>query len=449
MSTEHAISATGTAGKLRFQNWPPSTLLAVIVALVLPFNSQLPSVARALWFMCIVTLLGLPIVLRKPGQRPLYPAIWVLAGFASFVTVFTATLKASPVENLFIGAQLVLLIGFGPFAMTASALADTRFIPRISIAYLVGQTFSSIVAVLQLVVGPILGSKPLQGRAYGLAEHPNSLGYLACIGVLISLQMVLTTKFRVWTIGALVINVLALIASGSVSSMMAVSVGFVVLAVVNRNKFGRMLLGAIGCALVLWILAKFSAVFAFLPSVDSRYGQVTGQTESVSSWDLRTLTYEWAWDRIVDHPIIGVGLNAKYSGTFNGVTVTHNVFLRAWYQGGAFLALAMLLIIIGVLIVTANAIAHRRHGGEVAVLVAIFAFALTSALFEQRHFWLPVLAAWASLSATAVRQRETPNTANPPSRASNGSFNARFAPDCTRSASHSRLSGRSSLRGSS
>lgn len=397
---------------LRQSRWPATTWLAVAVAFALPFNSQLPSIGRALWFVCIVALITIPIAARRSGQLPIYPAIWVFAGFASLITVFTATLEGTIAENLFIGAQLLLLLGFGPFAMTASALADPKFTQRVGTAFVVGQSISSTVAIVQLTVGPVLGSEPLQGRAYGLSEHPNSLGYLACIAILISLQLLLNSRSRTWTTGALVINVMALIASGSVSSMMAVCVGFVVLLLVNRNKIGKMIFGAVGCALILWMIARSSAIFTFLPSIGGRYDQVTGQTESVSSWGLRTLTYEFAWSRILENPVVGVGLNPKYSGTFNGVTVTHNVFLRAWYQGGAFLACAVLLVIIAVLIVTVKAVLRKQHGGEVAVLIAIFVFALTSALFEQRHFWLPVLVAWASISAAAVRGRR-PALASP------------------------------------
>ena len=160
----------------------------------------------------------------------------------------------------------------------------------------------------------------------------------------------------------------------------------------------------------LWLVARFSGVFTYLPSVTGRYGQVTGQTESVSSWKLRTLTYDFAWSRLTEDPLFGVGLGAKFSGTYNGITVTHNVFLRAWYQGGLLFGIAIGLIVIAVLIVSIRAMVEKQFGGEASVLVAVFAFALTSALFEQRHFWLPVLVAWGSISAAAIRQRVSVGT---------------------------------------
>jgi len=386
--------------------WPPTTVLGSVVAVVLPFNHALPSVPRALWYACVVALIGAPMLFRQAGRRPLYPAVWVFAGYASLAALLTATTAATINENLFVAAQFVLLIGIGPFAMTANALIDPKFVQRVSIAFLAGQFPSAAAAIAQLLGEPVLGNEPLQGRAYGLSEHPNTLGYLSCLAVLISLQFLLTARrFRLLAFASLGANIIALIASGSVSAMMALAIGLAVLIISMRDHITKMAIGAAACVVILWLLGRFSGIFAHLPSVIGRYGQVTGQTESLSSWEMRTLTYDFAWRRILRDPIFGVGLNADYSGTYNGITVTHSVLLRAWYQGGVFLAIAMGFIVIAVLIVVLRAMITKEHGGEASVLVAIFAVALTSALFEQRHFWLPVLVAWASISAAAIKQR--------------------------------------------
>lgn len=387
--------------------WPPTTVLAVVVAAILPLNHMLPSVARAVWYACIVALIAIPIIFRHPGRRPLYPAVWVFAGYASVVALLTATRSATIDENLFVGSQLALLIGIGPFAMTANALTDPKFVQRVSIAFMSGQFLSAVTAIAQLLGHPVLGTEPLQGRAYGLAEHPNTLGYMSCLATLIALQILISSR-RSWllTLIALTVNILALVASGSVSAMMALAFGLAVLIVSMRDHLGRMALGAVACAVALWLLGRVSGVFDYLPSVLGRYGQVTGETQSLSSWDMRTLTYDFAWGRILREPIYGVGLNADYSGTYNGITVTHSVFLRAWYQGGIVLAIAIGLIVIAASIVALRAMVEKGHAGEASVLVAIFTVALTSALFEQRHFWLPVLVAWASISAAAIARRD-------------------------------------------
>jgi O-antigen ligase len=387
--------------------WPPTTVLGSVVAVILPLNHMLPSVPRALWFACIVALIGMPILFMRTGLRPLYPAVWVFAGFASLVALLTATNAATVDENLFVGAQLVLLVGVGPFAMTANVLADPKFAQRVGIAYLIGQSLSAVAAIAQLLGRSVLGVEPLQGRAYGLSEHPNTLGYMSCLAILIALHFLLVSRrFRLLAVAALAANIMALIAAGSVSAMMALAVGLAVLIISMRDHLGKMTLGAGAVAVALWLLGRFSGVFAYLPSITGRYGQVTGQTESLSSWKMRTLTYDFAWHKIMQDPVFGIGLNPGYSGTYNGITVTHNVFLRAWYQGGILLAIAVALIVIAVLIVALRAMVEKKQGAEASVLVAIFAVALTSALFEQRHFWLPVLVACASISAAAIKRRD-------------------------------------------
>lgn len=387
-------------------SWPPITVLGSAVAFALPFNHALPSILRALWFACIVALIGIPLLVMRTGRRPLYPGVWVFGGYASLIAILTATNSATIQENLFVGAQLVLLVGFGPFAMTANALLDPQFAQRVGGAFLVGQTLSAIAAISELLGRPLLGGEPLQGRAYGLSEHPNTLGLMSCLAILIALQMLLSSRrFRPLAFVVLSANIISLIASGSVSSMMAVSAGLAVLIICRRKLLGKLALGGIACAVALWLLDKFTSIFTYLPSVIGRYGQVTGQTQSLGSWEVRTRTYEFAWQRISDEPIFGVGLHPKYGGTYNGTTVTHNVILRAWYQGGIILAIAIALIVVAILIVALQAMTKKSHGGEASILVAVFAFAFTSALFEQRHFWLPVIVAWGSISAAAIRQK--------------------------------------------
>ena len=407
MTTRQRVEPKQTPNPTPQENvpWAPITVLGVIVAAALPFNHTLPSAPRALWFVCVVALICAPVLLMRAG-RPLYPAVWAFAGFSSVVTILVATKAATVDENLFVGSQLALLVGVGPFAMTANVLVDPKFVQRVSVAFLAGQSVSAVTAILQLLGRPVLGSEPLQGRAYGLAEHPNSLGYLACLAILIALNMLLAKRrYQMPLFGALAANIIALVASGSVGAMAALAMGLAVLMVSRRDQLGKMALGGVVCAIMLVLIGKLSGVFTYLPSVTGRYGQVMGQTESVSSWGLRTLTYEFAWRGISQEPIFGVGLSSKYSGTYNGITLIHNVFLRAWYQGGILLAIAIALIVAAVLIVSLRGMIRKEDGGEISVLVAIFAVALTSALFEQRHFWLPVLVAWASISAAAVKQK--------------------------------------------
>ncbi|CAA0128237.1 Uncharacterised protein [Mycolicibacterium vanbaalenii] len=376
------------------------------VFFLLPINRALPLAPRTLWFAVILLLIAIPIISLR-AARPLYPGIWAFAGYASVVAILTSTKTSTIEQNLFVGMQLFILLGFGVFALTASAVTEPKFVERVSGAFLIGQSLSAIAAVLQVLGQSALGAQAVHGRAPGLAGHPNSLGLLSCIAILLALQiLVATRKFRVFVIAALSANMLALFASGSLSSFMAVAIGLLVFILCRREHVGKLTIGGIAFAVTLWLVGRFSGIVDYLPSVVQRYRQVTGQTDAESSWEFRMRTYDFAWSKVVEEPFFGNGLNAESSGTFNGITVTHNLVLRGWYQGGAFLAVAFALIVAAVLIVAARAIVRKEHGAEAAILVAIIAFALTSAFFEQRDYWLPLLFAWASISAAQIKLRQ-------------------------------------------
>lgn len=415
MTTKQRVDAkaASTPPLMPKARWAPTTVLGMVIAIALPFNQHLPSAPRALWFACVAALICIPILFAHVGRRPLYPAVWIFGGYAALVAILTATKQATIEENLFVGSQLVLLIGFGPFALTAINLTDPKFVQRVSAAFLVGQFLSDIAAIGQLLGISTVGSGPIWGRAYGLAEHPDTLGFMTCLGSLIALQFLLATrKFRLLVLIALAANIMALIASGTLSGMLALSLGIVVVIISRRDHLGKIALAAAACGSALWLIGKSSTIFNYLPSVQQRFLEVTGQTSSDSSLQARTQTYRYAWSNIIDEPVPGIGLAIKYSQTVEG-DATHNVFLRAWYQGGIILAAAVAIILIAVLIVGVRAMIKKEYGAEASVLVAVFAYALTSTFFEQRQFWLPVLVAWGSISAITIRKRNMTVTCRP------------------------------------
>ncbi len=400
-------ATTGTSASVQ---WSFTTLLWATVAIALPLNRALPPAPRTIWFVLILVSIAVPFFSAKPA-RPLYPAVWVFAAYASIVATFTATKQSTVAQNLFVGAQLVALLGFGVFSLTSCVRNDPRFAVRVAGAFLIGQSVSALAAISQVLGQQFLGVASMNGRAPGLAGHPNSLGILASVAILLALHFsVHTRKFRLLTIVALATNVLALFASGSLSSFMALGAGLLVFTFCKREHLTRLVVSGFIFLVALWGLTYYVGVFNYLPSVAKRYQQVTGQTDAESSWGFRMRTYEFAWQRVVDEPLFGTGLGSESSGTFNGITVTHNLILRGWYQGGLLLALALTIIIVSIALVAIHAIARRQHGVEAAILVAVAAFALTSAFFEQRDYWLPLLLAWASISSgfAGVRGSDRP-----------------------------------------
>jgi O-antigen ligase len=380
-----------------------------LIALLVPVNYALPPTARALWFVALMAAVVIPALFMRV-ERPLFPVVWVFAGYASVVALLTATRSTTIADNVFVGLQLLVLLGFGVFTLTYNATADRSFSQRVGIGFLIGQTVSATVAVAQLmgvaiaVPGAVYGA--VNGRSSGLAEHPNTLGIMATIAILISLQaLIATRRLRLLTFAVLAANVLGLVASGSLTAMLALSVGLGALVLCMRNYLGRLVAWAMAFAAAFALAASATGVISYLPSLAERYVQVTGQSESTSSWGVRTRTYEFAWDRISQNPIFGNGLSTESSGTFNGVITVHNAFLRSWYQGGLILGIAFTLIMAAVLVGAVRAIIARTHGAEASVLIAVLVYASVSPLLEQRQLWLPVLVAWASISAARCNRR--------------------------------------------
>ncbi|WP_187589873.1 O-antigen ligase family protein [Gordonia sp. OPL2] len=375
-----------------------------VIAFLLPMYRQLPDAARVLWFAGVFSLIvGSAVFLRL--ARPLFPGVWLFAGLASAIAVLTATDTATIPENAFVGAQLFAVLGLAVFVMTANVRRSRNFVAAFSLSFLAGQSASSLAGIAQAAGFDVLGIETVQGRAAGLSSHPNVLGLMSSIAILVCLTMLLRgapqlgTSFARVALGALtVVNVGGLLSTGSLSSMMSAGIGVLVTVAVMRDRIKHFVLAVVATAASLWFVAEFTSVFNTFRSPADRYLQVTGQTTADSTWDIRKLTYEYAWQSIKEAPLFGRGLPAEYGGTYDGITLTHNIFLRAWFQGGVLLAIAVGAIIIAIAVAAIRAVVRKQHGGAAGVLVTIAAFALTSAFFEQPDYWLPAIVAWAAIS---------------------------------------------------
>lgn len=379
--------------------WTTVTFAWTAVAMLLPVNRALPTEARTAWFFLVFGLIFVSAITIRVST-PLFPLVWLYAGVASTAAVLTATNSGTIGDNIFVGAQLVALIGFGPFVMTANSLYAPYFVRSVTTAFMISQSVSSIAGMTQLFGYPVLGIEmPLEGRAPGLTSHPNAMGFMASVAVIVSLGAMLRySRHRFVFLVILFVNLGGLLSTGSLSALMATALGVIAVIVTHRDHFGYAL-AAIGLVSVLaWLISKSSSALGYFHSPADRYMQVTGQTSADSSWQIRERTYMFAWSRIQDDPLFGNGLSTRFGGTFNGTTVTHSFPLRSWYQGGVLLGIAAIVIVLSVLVVVVWCCFEKRHAVPCGVLVSVMAFALTSAFFEQPDYWLPVLLAWSVIS---------------------------------------------------
>lgn len=368
------------------------------VALFLPVYRVLPGGARTIWFGAALGLIVVSLALGRIA-RPLFPALWIVAGYGAVIAIFTATGKASVSENFFNGAQLLVLLGCGPFALRWLVLNIPGFTQRMTAAFLIGQTISSAAGIAQIAGTPVLGWSSIQGRAPGLASHPNVLGLLSSIAILICVHsLVHGSRRRLVVAIAAAINLGGLLATGSLSSLIAGALGLLVMALSLRDRIKHLTRLIAGAVIAAWLVLTYTDFVDSLRTPADRYMQVTGQTGAESTWEIRQRTYAFAWEAIIKEPLFGIGLPAKYGATFDGVTVTHNFFLRSWYQAGIALAVPSAMIVLAVLIVAWRSLRVKDNSLAAGVLVTVMGFALTSAFFEQPDYWLPALLAWSVLA---------------------------------------------------
>lgn len=415
--------------------WTVTTVSWSAIAALLPVNYALPSAAKAMWFAAIAAIICIPLLLQRVAQ-PLYPAVWIFAGYASFASILLATNESTITDNLFVGAQLILILGCGVFCLTHAALADQRFAHRLATAFLLGQSLSAGAAILQLMGYSIFMPQNhwWDRRVQGLADHPNTLGLMSALAIVIALQVAFSSrKYLALALVGVIVNILGLIGSGSLTGILALSAGLFVLALCMRSHLGKITIWGASIAILFWLVAILTNVFDILPSLSHRYNQVTGQNASGSSLENRGQTYAFAWSKISEDPLFGFGLNGRTSGTYNGVTMVHNAFLRAWYQGGILLAVAFALIIVALIVVVIRATVTRKYASEAAVIAVIVVYASVSPVLEQRQFWLPVLVAWASISAATAHQVRLTKTFCPNSRPHPSSVDVKFGEILARS----------------
>lgn len=310
-------------------------------------------------------------------------------------------------QNISTALRIALLGGCAPLVLVYYIHRSPNFTKHVVAVFLFSQTLSASVGLLQSKGMTILGTQARQGRVNGLAEHPNVLGIMAAIALIVCLGTLM--RHRSWTysltiLTAAMINGSALLLTGSLSSLLAVGVGCVFVLVGNRATLKTL-------SVVLVILAAFFAAASALNVetldrnniVSDRISTVTGQSnDGVASLDIRQETYAYAWREIVEKDwLVGVGLDNTNASVVNG-TVVHMFPLRAWYQGGLALLSAALILTVYIFNGLLKSIAHRVNITASAALSAMVVFGATSALYNQAQYWY-VIGFCIALGCTVTR----------------------------------------------
>lgn len=371
--------------------WTCVAGLVPVDRFVLTDNSAAVLVWRAVLVVLIVSVIG-----RRaswPAGGPVWLSALVLLPAAGVLSGTSSSVNASAT----VGVELALLCALAPFVFRFYLKNAPLFLPGVLFGFLAVQTLSASVGILQFGGSEVLGAVPIFGRLTGLAGHPNVLGIMSAIAIFACLAALNRAHplRTVIVVVILVINTVALVGTGSLSSMIAALAGALLWLLHKRKIVAFFIVGVLGSALT-WIGSTAIGLEAppLVASISNRISVVTG-TSSVeggaASLDTRLLTYDWAWRYLATDPLVGVGMDPLNAGTYNGYTPVHNYLLHAWYQGGLIFVcwLAAVTVVLAILIYRSAKKQDSLLGGS--LVVVLVTFAMTSAFFDQQQYWLPLL----------------------------------------------------------
>lgn len=417
----------------------PLTVLFSAVAACLP-AARLIVGSDALIQVTAVSLLGCVLVALGYVARARYFGLWVAAAvMMPAAGAISGLINSSLAPSFILGLTTGLMILTMACVFTRLIRERPQAVRYIVGWFLVGQTVSASAGILQLL-GLRISEGLIFGRATGLAEHPNTLGLMSAIAILASLGAWRSVRGvgRAILVVVMVVNGAALVGTGSLSAMLALVAGLAVGILAARKVIGTAVTGILVLALAGGALAASNVEQTFLDSVFYRIAVVTGQSSSgggAASLEVRELTYAWAWDWIARSPLVGVGLDPRNAGTFDGVTAVHNYLLRGWYQGGiiyvAWLAMLTLVLIFGTV---GAALRRRADPWSTSIAFGILVFAFTAAFLNQPQYWLPLLMALTIATRSRELEHDDPTHASTDTRRPRSSAHTTVHPG----ASHSR-----------
>lgn len=339
-------------------------------------------------------------VVAGRARKPNWVGVWV----AGMFLIPLAGLVSGDVNR---GESFVIGVFFATYLLVVSAslryqIHVPRFLPAAMVAFASMQTISALFGLLQAVGFAPLGIAARGGRVNGLATHPNVLGLMAAVVLLLCLYLLLRGVRRRW-FAALVLgvpNLIALALTGSLSAFLALALGVLVLMTVLRRVLLGLGLGvALSAICAAWLYLSQADWQAFVLVIQERVDEVLtgGDTYSRGSLEIRAGTYEYALNYVRADPFVGVGLDGTYSAADARGTVVHNFLLRAWFHGGVLFGGFVIVLAIRYLYALVISWLRRQDALAIAMLTVLVVYGSVSALYTQNEYWMIILCAVAML----------------------------------------------------
>lgn len=333
----------------------------------------------------------------KGNHRTALPAGLKLSAYLFCLGGLTAAFRADlPLTSLGSSLRLVFIVTL--LMWTGRAVLDTE--ARVMTAvrlWLLGCTVFSIVTLYQAATGRV-SAEVGYGRYVGLAQHPTDAGGILAIALPTALYLFMRGGHGRLAFFQLPLIALALLATGSVSGLLAATAGVALLLV--RMRIGVRTLAIIALTVGLVVVVGPSVSSSFNISVTKRFNSTTGGGR-YDTFAIRRQIDAYAAREALRQPFVGRGLDSSSVATPYAGDNPHNMLLLAWW-GGGLATLVGLLVAFNAARRSAQAllIKSRLAVPLYSSAVVALAFAMTSPLLYNRYFWFPILVIFALASAT-------------------------------------------------
>jgi O-antigen ligase len=187
----------------------------------------------------------------------------------------------------------------------------------VGITQVVGQRSVGLRRLGEYVLSPRLGVSVITAdngtrylRAYGLTDHPNILGGLLALALLLIGGVLATEGRRVapWAVAVLAAGAVALLLTFSRGAWISLVVGLVVTVAMLTAAHDRIALRRLGVTCAAGALVMVPFVIPYRSAFGARTDTSGRSATEVRSVNERTTLWDATTDIVRDHPTVGVGL---------------------------------------------------------------------------------------------------------------------------------------------
>lgn len=404
-----------------------------MIIFMVPFDVFREALGGSLAFLSISKLLGIWLVayvlfftvIRRSAPLTLKSGLWPSMFIFLLINLLAALLSEYTLDALDNVRQLFIAYTF--FAVTLVFVSEDGFrsiLPKVTVVAITINSLLSVAGYLFKI--PVLSMHSDITRASGLTIDPNFFAAMVIFGLPLAAYLIHSSKgaaAKLFYLGALFINIAAVVFSFSRSAARVMLVVLVLLAIEHFRQLKAKHAGfiALFMAAVLFVMALF---------IPASYWERQKET-SVSDPSIgRRVSYTYvAWDIFKEHPFLGVGPGqfkemyaqspyAVFYGEDNSFKrFAHNTYLEVLSGSGALGLLSLIAILFLALRNHLRAAKALKAAGdtELAATVRSYFLAHVAILIcfiflsnvYHKFFWVPV--ALSQLAARFAEQKRRDN----------------------------------------